>query len=189
MASNIKIVRICEYCGNEFTARTTVTRFCSHTCNSRAYKANKKNQKIERSNKETIRIKNEPIEEIQVKEFLTVKEVSILLNCSTKTIHRLINDGKIKAVKISERKTMVRKADLNILFNEEPKILEKPDKPTNFDDKDYFTISDVRHLYNISEKGVRNTLKNYNIPKYRQGVFTYVPKDKIIELFGEPKGN
>ena len=38
MSSNIFVQRICEECGNEFTARTTVTRFCGDRCAKRAYK-------------------------------------------------------------------------------------------------------------------------------------------------------
>ena len=56
MSSNIEVQRICEYCDKEFTARTTKTRFCSHACNSRAYKANIKSIKVENSNKEFQRI-------------------------------------------------------------------------------------------------------------------------------------
>ncbi len=53
MSSKIQIKRICEYCGNEFTAQTTVTRFCSHKCNSRAYKLKVKEMKVGKSNEET----------------------------------------------------------------------------------------------------------------------------------------
>ncbi len=28
MSSNIKLQRICQHCGNEFTAKTTVTQYC-----------------------------------------------------------------------------------------------------------------------------------------------------------------
>jgi predicted nucleic acid-binding Zn ribbon protein len=38
MSSNIKISRICDFCGNAFLAKTTVNRFCSKNCNSRFYK-------------------------------------------------------------------------------------------------------------------------------------------------------
>lgn len=37
-ASKIRIRKICEYCGQEFYALKTSTRFCSKSCNDRAYK-------------------------------------------------------------------------------------------------------------------------------------------------------
>lgn len=38
MSSNIKVERICEWCGKKFIAQTTVTRFCSKRCAEHSYK-------------------------------------------------------------------------------------------------------------------------------------------------------
>ena len=46
-ASKIRIKKICEYCGQEFYALKTSTRFCSKSCNDRAYKMR---QRIRKSN-------------------------------------------------------------------------------------------------------------------------------------------
>ena len=54
MSCKIEIKRICEYCNTEFTAKTTVTKYCSHKCNQRHYKAKVKEQKINKSNSETM---------------------------------------------------------------------------------------------------------------------------------------
>jgi len=80
MSTNIKVQRICQLCGKEFTARTTVTQFCSDTCAKRAYKAMIKDKKIESSNQEIKQIKEKPIEEIKAKDFLTARDVAKLLN-------------------------------------------------------------------------------------------------------------
>ena len=116
MSTNIQAQRICEYCGKEFTARTTKTRYCCHTCNSRAYKASVKSLKVELSNKETQHTKIKPIEELKAKEFLTVKEVAILLNCSVRSVYNYINNGMIKAVNLSQRQTRVRRSAIDNLF-------------------------------------------------------------------------
>ena len=50
MSSNIRVQRICQFCGKEFTARTTVTKYCSDVCAKRAYKARKRTEKVEISN-------------------------------------------------------------------------------------------------------------------------------------------
>src|SRR5580700_9516654 len=103
MSSNIVVQRICQHCGKEFTAKTTVTQYCSDDCAKRAYKARIKAAKIQASNKETLLVKAKPIEELKKKEFLTVRDVSMLLNCSIRTAYRLIEQGNIKAVNIAER--------------------------------------------------------------------------------------
>jgi excisionase family DNA binding protein len=116
MSSNIKIQRVCQYCGNEFTARTTVTKTCSDNCAKRLYKQRQKAAKIEESNKETFAVKAKPIEVIKAKEFLTVKEAARLLNCSIRSVYRHIENGNIKAVNLSQRLTRVKRAEIDKLF-------------------------------------------------------------------------
>ena len=116
MSSNIKVQRICENCGNEFTARTTTTLYCSKKCNSHAYKGKIKSEKIEKSNTETLKVKTKPIEEIKAKEFLTVRDVSKLICCSRQTVYSLINSGKLKAVNIKVKKTIIQRSEINKLF-------------------------------------------------------------------------
>lgn len=118
MSSNIKVRRICQYCGKEFTAQTTVTKYCSVKCAQRAYKVRKKAEKIKASNKDTNLIKTQPLEKIKAKEFLTVKDASILLNCSIPTTYKLIKQDKLKSVNISQRKILIKREDINKLFEE-----------------------------------------------------------------------
>ena len=117
MSSNIEVQRICQHCGKEFTARTTVTQYCGDDCAKRAYKARQRAARIEVSNKETLLIKTKPIEEIKAKEFLTVRDVATLLNCSVRSVYYYIKSGNIKAVNLAERVTRVKRSDIDKLFN------------------------------------------------------------------------
>ncbi|MDX2190508.1 MAG: helix-turn-helix domain-containing protein [Bacteroidota bacterium] len=116
MSSNIKLQRICQHCSNEFTARTTVTRYCSHKCASAAYKLLIRKGKVEQTNKETFQIKVKPIEELKAKEYLTVKEVAQLLNCSIRSAYYYVNNGTIKAVNLGQRVTRVKRSNIDKLF-------------------------------------------------------------------------
>ncbi|HKK41291.1 MAG TPA: helix-turn-helix domain-containing protein [Bacteroidales bacterium] len=116
MSSNIEVQRICQHCGKEFTARTTVTQYCSDTCSKRAYKARVRAGKVEQSNKETQRIKSQPMEELKAKEFLTVRDVSRLLNCSVRSVYYYIDKGTIKAVNLGKRVTRVKRSEIDKLF-------------------------------------------------------------------------
>lgn len=116
MSSNIKTTRICEYCNNEFTARTTTTKYCSHKCNQRHYKERTKKTKIKTSNAETLKRIIFPLEQINAKEFLTVKEVAILLNCSVRTVYYYIESGNIEAVNLGQRLTRVKRSEIDKLF-------------------------------------------------------------------------
>lgn len=193
MSSNIKVQRICQYCGKEFTARTTVTKYCSHRCASLANKAKKRAEKMQKSNTETKQVKTKPIEELKAKEFLTVTEVSKLLGCSRQNVYKLINTGKLKATNILEKKTIVRRCDLDELFTE-PNYsnfigLEKQVKEMYewkqagaFDFANCYTINEVLEKYSISETALQNIIKREKIPKIKKGWYAYVPKPIIDKL-------
>lgn len=45
-ASKIPIKKLCEYCKRDFLASKVTTQYCSHQCNSRAYKAQRREQRV-----------------------------------------------------------------------------------------------------------------------------------------------
>ena len=116
MSSNIQVQKICTHCKKEFTAKTTTTLYCSPKCNKAAYKANIRAAKVESTNKETKQIITKPIEELNKKEFLSVKDTALLLGCSRQTVYTLINSGKLKGVNIMQKKTIVQRSEINKLF-------------------------------------------------------------------------
>ncbi len=182
MSSNIKVKRICQYCKQEFTARTTVTKYCSLKCGQRAYKSRKRAEKIKRSNTETIRIKNLPIEQLKAKEFLTVREVAQLLNFSLRSVYYYIENGTISAVNLGQRMTRVKRSEIDKLFqdNSTPKINKV--NPKLYDIKDCYTITEVQNKYKVSKSTVQQIIKRNNIPKIKKGWYAYVPKQIIDEL-------
>lgn len=185
MSSNIKIQLICQHCGNEFTARTTTTLYCSHRCNSAAYKAKQRAGKVEQSNKETQRIKSQPIEELKAKEFLSVTQVSKLIGCSRQNVYNLINTGKLKATNILLKKTIVKRSDLDKLFKEPTNRTPQPEKQPEqkqFDIEDCYNLTEVQSKYGISETALQNLIKRNSIPKIKKGWFAYVPKTVIDNL-------
>jgi len=103
MSSNIRTQRVCQFCNREFTAKTTVTKYCGDTCAKKAYKARKRKEKIERSNIETKKIISAPLEVINSKEYLTLNDTCKLLSVSRWTIWRRIKDDELKASKIGSR--------------------------------------------------------------------------------------
>ncbi|MBD0288046.1 MAG: helix-turn-helix domain-containing protein, partial [Flavisolibacter sp.] len=175
MSSNISITRICKRCGTEFIARTTVTQYCSHSCSQKAYKAKRRAGKIETSNRETKQILQKPIEEIKAKEFLTVPDLAKLLNSSKRTIYYLIQRGIIKAVNLSERKTLIRRAEIDKLFDLPQQVIEEKKQPTEFVESECYNVADLRKKYSISQAALRNLILKHNIPTFYKGWFAYVP--------------
>lgn len=181
MSSKIKVQRICQYCGNEFTAHTTVTRFCSNRCASAANKQKARAGKVEESNKQTQQIKNQPIEELKAKEFLTVREVSRLLNCSVRSAYYYIESGTIKAVNLGQRITRVKRSEIDKLF-EQPQPVTLQPKQIQFDISDCYNLTEVQNKYGISETALQKLIKRNGIPKIKKGWFAYIPKTVIDKL-------
>lgn len=116
MSSKMKLQRVCQYCSNEFTARTSVTKYCGDYCAKRAYKDRIRDAKMKTSDAETQTVLQRPLELIKAKEFLTVKEVASLLNCSIRSVYLHIGKKRIKAVNLSQRLTRIKRTDIDQLF-------------------------------------------------------------------------
>jgi excisionase family DNA binding protein len=185
MSSNIKVQRICQHCGNEFTARTTTTLYCSHRCNSAAYKTKQRAGKIEQSNNETQRIKSQPIEQLKAKAFLSIAETCQLVGISRRTVYRMIERGDLITGKAGKR-TIIRRSDLDQLLFEQPRTVapqtQRQPKQKRFDISDCYNLTEVQSKYDISETALQNLIKRNSIPKIKKGWFAYVPKTIIDSL-------
>jgi len=123
MSSKIQIPKTCEYCGKAFIARTTVTKCCSDNCSKRAYKARKRQEKIQASleqdlNKSNV-VQKEPVAtptSLNSKDFLSITEASQLIGVSRWTIQRMVKRGQLKSVKFG-RKHIVKRSQIENLFN------------------------------------------------------------------------
>lgn len=117
MSSNLEIIKKCLFCESEFIAKTLVTRYCSHKCNSRHYKKKERDKKInaatEKVPSQNIKIVYNP--EINSKDFLSIKETSSLLGISERTIFRLVKSGELISNKVGGRR-ILKRSDINKLF-------------------------------------------------------------------------
>jgi|TARA_R100000479_G_scaffold51000_2_gene23940 excisionase family DNA binding protein len=122
MSSNLYIPKTCQHCGNLFTARTTVTKYCSDSCAKKAYKARKRKEKVDAALQET-KANQEAQDSVTVstdslsnKDFLSITDASKLIGVSRWTIQRMIKRGQLKAVPFG-RKHIVARHQIENLFN------------------------------------------------------------------------
>ena len=126
MATSIRVEKICEHCNEKFIAKTMKTRYCSHICNSRAYKERKRYEKLNglstteasEQEKKIPAPSTSYLSKIRETEFLTVPEVAKLLRLSKATVYRLIKEGNLKAAKFSQRSTRIKRSEIDNLFKE-----------------------------------------------------------------------
>lgn len=114
MSSNIRLDKTCQFCGNKYVAKTTVTKFCSDECAKRAYKARIREQKIMKAvEEEQQEAAYNPI--VSKKDFLSIKEACLLVGVSRWTLYRLIDKASLNAGKLG-RRTIIRRIDIDSLF-------------------------------------------------------------------------
>jgi excisionase family DNA binding protein len=184
MTSYIQLKRICEFCSKEFNSKTTVTRFCSSTCRSRAGKMKIRSANIKVSNEETLQVKILQLEELKKKEFLTVRDVASLLSCSVRTVYYYIDNNTIEAVNIGKRMTRIKRSSIDkLLIKPEPeKTSEAEVKAIEYTLADCIGTYEVRRKYQISESTLRSLIIRNNIPRLRKGSLAFVPKVLIEGL-------
>ena len=115
MSSNIEVAKVCDYCNQGFVAKKSITRYCSHKCNSAAYKQKLKEAKMRINEVQTAVKKVEPSIEIVMKPFYTIDDLSKLFGLSKRTFYRIIERGELPHVKLGG-KTFVHKEAIEDLF-------------------------------------------------------------------------
>lgn len=105
MSSNIRIERQCEFCNSSFIAKMTTTRYCSHKCNSRHYKAMQREKKIKQASRKlpVNTFNTNPLPAISQKQYLSMKEAAILLGVHERTIMNMKNNCQLPHKKIGRR--------------------------------------------------------------------------------------
>ena len=123
MSSNLYIPKTCEYCEKAFVARTTVTKCCSSNCSKRAYKARKRQNKIQMTIEQDLNkpklVKRESTPtptSLNSKGFLSISDASQLIGVSRWTIQRMVKKGQLKAVPFG-RKHIIKRTQIEKLFN------------------------------------------------------------------------
>ena len=193
MSSSITVRRICEHCKYEFIAKTTVTKYCSTKCASKAYKARQRATKVKQSNVQTEALRNRPIEDIKAKDYLSISEACKLVGLSRRTIYRLIDQGHIIRHKVGTRSLLNRAAlDRYIISTANPH--PKADKPIIETDikghsnslqvSDCFSLDEVMEIYGISETALHKLIRREHIPRMKKGKKAYIPKQIINVILG-----
>jgi excisionase family DNA binding protein len=179
----MEINKKCQYCGVQFIAKKTTTRCCSDNCAKRYYKQRKKEEKVAAFSfsAETTPL---DIEKIQKKDYLTVKEVMLLLSISRTSIYRMLKDGRLTKLQ-GLKSVRIRKADFDLLFKSEnnQSLMKKEYSLPPFGTDNYFTINQILEKFSVSAGSFYQLCKKHNIPKIPKGKNVFVPKELVEQIF------
>ena len=179
-ASKIPIKKVCEHCKQEFIALKTTTKYCSHRCNSRAYKAQKREERVRRTE---LSEQEKKVSDIIDKPYLSISEAGRLLGISRNKIYRYIYSGNLKAYNLSSQRSIVKREDIERMLAERPYEKRQPRDAIVI--TELYTTDEVCDIHNISRSSLFAIAKRENIPRtYNRGK-TYWSKRHIDAYFAK----
>ena len=178
--SKFRVLRTCEFCGKEFYAQKVTTRFCSRHCNELAYKQRRRQRQITEAE---ARVLQKPIEEVGNKEFLSLQDTSVLFGITKRSVYNLIYNGVLQAFKLSSRMTLIRRADIERIF--ESHVYTKKVKPERKPITEFYTTAEIKEKFGVSESWVFKIGKEKNIPKILHHGKTYWSKQHVEKHFSK----
>ena len=178
--SKFRVLRTCEFCGKEFYAQKVSTRYCSKRCNELAYKQRRRQRQITEAE---ARVLQKPIEEVGNKEFLSLQDTSVLFGITKRSVYNLIYNGVLQAFRLSSRMTLIRRADIEQIF--ESHVYTKKVKPERKPITEFYTTTEIKEKFGVSESWVFKIGKEKNIPKILHHGKTYWSKQHVEKHFAK----
>ena len=190
----MKKTRRCACCGREFTAYSGVQKYCSVGCADEAKKERKKRH-------EDFLRAAEPVVGLRQQEYLTFSRAAILMGCSRQYVYKLVNQGKLKASRISSRMAIIRRADIESMLEGNPYnkvVFGNRPKPTNSSRKlrkqeaetasneplTYISGEEVIASYKVKPSWLYTSAKRNQIPICRIAGKNYYSRSHVEECLG-----
>jgi excisionase family DNA binding protein len=108
MSSEMRLKKICDYCGAPFIAKQHRTRFCCHRCNQLDYKRKQRDEQIANTNAYTMESTQQKpplVSNVHLieKALINIKELSVVCGISERTLFRLIKSEDFPKMKVGKR--------------------------------------------------------------------------------------
>ncbi len=176
----MKVRKICQWCGKPFVAQKTTTCFCSHRCSSLGYKERIRERKRELKKMQEILT---PKSAAEGQDFLSFAQVATLMGVTRQYIYKLVKENKLRASRISGKKSFIRRADIELMLKSKPyeRIMPKEDLEIT----EYYTAEQIAEKYKVAPKWVWTYTREHNIPKVKIRQFNYYSKKHIDAAFAK----
>ena len=176
----MEVRKICQWCGKPFIAQKTTTCYCSHQCSNLGYKERIRERKRQLKRSQELL---QPRQAAEGQDVFSFAQAAKLIGVTRQYIYKLVKESKLRASRISGKKSLIRRADIELMMKTKPyeRVVPKED----FDISEYCTAEEIAEKYKVNAKWVWTYTRQHKVPKVRIRQFNYYSKKHIDAAFAK----
>ena len=178
----MEVRKICQWSGKPFIAKKTTTCYCSHQCSNLGYKERIRERKRELKKMQELL---QPKQASEGQDFFSFAQAAKLMGVTRQYIYKLVKENKLRASRISGKKSLIRRADIELMLKTKPYESIKP--KDNVDITEYYTAEQIAEKYKVNTKWVWTYTREHDVPKVKIRQFNYYSKKHIDAAFAKYK--
>ncbi len=176
----MEVRKICQWCGKPFIAKKTTTCYCSHQCSNLGYKERIRERKRELKKMQELL---QPKQASEGQDFFSFAQAAKLMGVTRQYIYKLVKENKLRASRISGKKSLIRRADIELMLKTKPYESIRP--KDDVDITEYYTAEQIAEKYKVNTKWVWRYTREHDVPKVRIRQFNYYSKKHIDAIFAK----
>ena len=153
----MEVRKICQWCGKPFIAKKTTTCYCSHQCSNLGYKGRIRERKRQMRKMQELL---QPKQAAEGQDFFSFAQAAKLMGVTRQYVYKLVKESKLRASRISGKKSLIRRADIELM---------------------------LKTKYKVNAKWVWTYTRQHKIPKVKVRQFNYYSKKHIDAAFAKYK--
>ena len=176
----MEVRKICQWCGKPFIAKKTTTCYCSHQCSNLGYKERIRERKRQLKRSQELL---QPRQAAEGQDFFSFAQAAKLMGVTRQYIYKLVKENKLRASRISGKKSLIRRADIELMLKTKPYESIKP--KDDVDITEYYTAEQIAEKYKVNTKWVWTYTREHDVPKVKIRQFNYYSKKHIDAAFAK----
>ena len=141
----MEVRKICQWCGKPFIAKKTTTCYCSHQCSNLGYKERVRERKRELKKMQELL---QPKQASEGQDFFSFAQAAKLMGVTRQYIYKLVKENKLRASRISGKKSLIRRADIELMLKTKP--YESIKLKDDVDITEYYTAEQIAEKYKVN---------------------------------------
>lgn len=153
---------------------------CSHQCSNLGYKERIRERKRELKKMQELL---QPKQASEGQDFFSFAQAAKLMGVTRQYIYKLVKENKLRASRISGKKSLIRRADIELMLKTKPYESIKP--KDDVDITEYYTAEQIAEKYKVNTKWVWTYTREHDVPKVKIRQFNYYSKKHIDAIFAK----